>query len=110
MPHLPDPARALLGVGHLRAECARLGIREVAVAKPSAGAGMLGWVARVAPVSLRTSARIRLQRVQPKAIYKEDISQLVLPVPPGTDPAPYLVEVLRELVPAEEPSVVSAAP
>src|SRR5437879_7090185 len=32
---LPDAAQALLHVGHLRAEAARLGVREVAVAKPS---------------------------------------------------------------------------
>jgi transcription-repair coupling factor (superfamily II helicase) len=99
---LPEPARALLGVGHLRAECARLGIREAAVAKPSAGGGMLGWVARVAPVPLKTSARIRLQRIQPKAIYKEDISQLVVPLPRGADMAPFLTDLLTQLVPPEQ--------
>ena len=44
---LPDPARALLRIGHLRAECARLGIREVAVVTgepASAAAGSPpGW-------------------------------------------------------------------
>src|SRR5213083_2907806 len=50
---LPQSATALLAVGHLRAECARIGIREVAVAKD---------VARISPVELRTSGRIKLQR------------------------------------------------
>ena len=37
-------------------------------------------------------------------------SQLVAPLPRGTDPAPALVDLLRELVPAEEASVASVAP
>jgi hypothetical protein len=79
----------------------RTGVREVTVARGTA---------RLAPLVLPTSRHIRLQRLYKQAVYKEDLSQLVLPVPAGTDPAPYLVEVLRELVPAEEASVVSVAP
>src|SRR5437879_7216067 len=89
---LPKPATALLAVGHLRAECARIGVREVAVAKD---------VARIAPLELRTSGRIRLQRRHPKAVYKEDVNQLVLPLPRGANPAQLLTELLAELVPAE---------
>ena len=37
---LPEPAEALLRIGHLRAECARLGVREVAVV--TGGAGLIG--------------------------------------------------------------------
>src|SRR5437879_7956913 len=40
---LPDPAVALLDVGHLRADAARIGIREVAVARD---------VARISPLKL----------------------------------------------------------
>jgi transcription-repair coupling factor (superfamily II helicase) len=76
-------------------------VREVAVARGTA---------RLAPLVLPTSRRIRLQRLYKEAVYKEDLEQLVLPLPRGTDSAPYLVDVLRELVPAEEPSVVSVAP
>ena len=79
----------------------RAGVREVAVARGTA---------RLAPLVLATSRRIRLQRLYKAAVYKEDLEQLVLPLPPGTDPPQYIVEVLRELVPAEEPSVVSVAP
>jgi transcription-repair coupling factor (superfamily II helicase) len=98
---VPPAAEALLAVARLRAECVRAGVREVTVARGTA---------RLAPVVLPLSRRIRLQRLYKEAVYKEDLEQLVLPLPRGTDPAPYLVEVLRELVPAEEPSVVSVAP
>ena len=95
----PPPAQALLAVGHLRAECARIGVREVAVAKD---------VARIAPLALRTSGRIRLQRRFPKAVYKEDLEQLVLPLPRGVtaqgQAADFLTTVLAELVPAEDTS------
>ena len=98
---VPSTAEALLAVARLRAECVRAGVREVTVARGTA---------RIAPLALATSRRIRLQRLYKEAVYKEDLEQLVLPLPRGTDPPPYLVEVLRELVPAEEPSVVSVAP
>jgi len=94
----PPPADALLRVARLRAECARLGIREVAVARD---------VARIAPLRLKTSQMVRLGRRWPKAIYKEDIAQLVFPMTvagPRTskpDPAELLVAVLQELVPPE---------
>ncbi|MBV9284170.1 MAG: transcription-repair coupling factor, partial [Acidimicrobiia bacterium] len=98
---VPPAAEALLAVAHLRAECVRTGVREIAVARGTA---------RIQPLVLATSRTIRLQRLYKQAVYKEDLEQLVMPLPRGTDPASYLVEVLRELVPAEEPSVVSVAP
>ena len=94
----PPPAAALLRVARLRAECSRIGIREVSVAKD---------VARISPIALRTSQSVRLQRRFPRAVYKEDLGQLVLPMSlSGTrasrlDPAEFLVAVLQELVPAE---------
>jgi transcription-repair coupling factor (superfamily II helicase) len=98
---LPDPAEALLRIGDLRAECARTGVREVTVVK--GGAGLSGPVAtaRISPLTLKTSARIRLQRLWPKAIYKEDIGQIVLPLPRGAEPAGVLAELLAGLVPTE---------
>jgi transcription-repair coupling factor (superfamily II helicase) len=94
----PPPAAALLRVGRLRAECARLGIREVAVARD---------IARIAPLRLKASQMVRLGRRWPKAIYKEDIAQLVFPLSVAgpraskPDPADLLVAVLQELVPPE---------
>jgi transcription-repair coupling factor (superfamily II helicase) len=89
---VPPPAEALLRVAELRAECARCGIREVAVAK---------GVARLSPVQLRTSQTVRLQRKWPKSVYKEDAGLLILPVPPRVDPAEFLVAALGELYLAE---------
>jgi transcription-repair coupling factor (superfamily II helicase) len=87
---VPPPAEALLRVGHLRAECARIGIREVAVAR---------GVARLTPAKLMTSQAIRLQRKWPKAVYKDDAALLILPVPPRVDPAEFIVASLGELYP-----------
>jgi transcription-repair coupling factor (superfamily II helicase) len=90
---LPAPAEALLAVGLLRAECHRLGLREVS---------LVAGQARVSPLLLRTSETMRLRRVAKDAIYKEEIAQVVIPLKRGTDPATQLVSVLRELVPANE--------
>jgi transcription-repair coupling factor (superfamily II helicase) len=90
----PPPADALLRVARLRAECARIGIRELTVAK---------GVARMSPITLKLSQRVRLERRHPKAVYKEDLAQLILPLhsAPRADPADLLVAVLQELVPSE---------
>jgi transcription-repair coupling factor (superfamily II helicase) len=96
---LPDPAAALLRIGDLRAECARTGVREVTVTRGAASLPGAAATARLSPLPLRTSGRIRLQRRWPKALYKEDIAQLVLTVPTSVDAADYLAAVLGELVP-----------
>ena len=97
---LPDTAEALLGVARLRAECARLGLREIAVTKgPSFGGP--AFLARFAPLALKTSQQIRLKRLSPKAVYKEEIGQLQVPVNTATDLVDHLVALLRQLVPAE---------
>jgi transcription-repair coupling factor (superfamily II helicase) len=103
---LPAPAEALLRVGRLRAACARTGVREVTVVAartPSAPAGAAGagGTARLSPLPLRASSRIRLQRLWPKSVYKEEQGQLVVPLPRGADPAETLTELLDRLVPAE---------
>ena len=95
----PEPAEALLGVARLRAECVRTGVREVTVAR---------GVARLSPLQLRTSQQIRLQRVAPDAVYKEDLAQLVRPLPRGADPADAVIALLRELVPVEVPASVAS--
>jgi len=97
----PPPADALLRVARLRAECARTGVREVTVARD---------VIRLSPIELRASQRIRLQRISRDAVYKEDLSQLVVPLRRGADPVEAVTILLAELVPAEAPpSVASAA-
>ncbi|HUE60174.1 MAG TPA: transcription-repair coupling factor, partial [Acidimicrobiales bacterium] len=94
---LPEPARALLRIGHLRAECARLGIHEVAVVTGGAGLSASGFTARLAPLELKASQKVRLNRIAPKAVYKEDSGQLVIPLPKGADPASDLAALLGQL-------------
>jgi len=88
---LPAPADSLLQVGYLRAECHRLGIRDLQITSSDA---------RIQPIDLAVSATIRLRRLSKGAKYKEDLEQLVVPLPRRQDPATYLVQFLRDLVPA----------
>ncbi len=87
---LPGPAEALLMVGRMRAESHRLGITDLQITTDQA---------RLAPLELKLSATTRLKRIAKGAIYKEDLHQLVAPIPRGQDPAIFLVGFLRELVP-----------
>jgi transcription-repair coupling factor (superfamily II helicase) len=103
---VPPPAEALLAVGRLRAECVRTGVTEVtaALARPGqpGSPGRPGEaVARLSPIRLPVSAQVRLGRLHPRSIWKEDAAQLILPLPAGSDLALRLVRVLAELVPAE---------
>ncbi|HEY5664302.1 MAG TPA: transcription-repair coupling factor [Ilumatobacter sp.] len=92
---LPGPADALLMVARLRAECHRLGIVDVQIAAQQA---------RLAPLDLKLSAATRLKRLSRGAIHKEDLRQLVVPIPRRVDAAAFLVGFLQELVPAEAPA------
>jgi transcription-repair coupling factor (superfamily II helicase) len=99
---VPESAAALLEVAHLRAEAHRVGAREIAVARDTA---------RMSPIQLRTSQTIRLKRLYPKAVYKEDMKQVVLPLPTGRQKtesaATYIQAFLAAIIEAEEPSVAS---
>ncbi|MEY4230913.1 MAG: transcription-repair-coupling factor, partial [Actinomycetota bacterium] len=88
---VPAPAAALLDVGHLRAECHRLGLKDVSIQSNAA---------RLAPLPLKVSESMRLKRLSRTALYKDDTEQLVLPIPRGATPASFLVGFLRELIPA----------
>jgi transcription-repair coupling factor (superfamily II helicase) len=95
---VPEPARALLDVARLRAECARTGVREVAVARD---------VVRLGPLALKTSQTIRVQRLYPKAVYKEDLGQVVLPLPRGAHAADHVRKFLAEVVPDDTAPLAS---
>ena len=72
-------------------------------ARTAAGPGSAataGGTARLSPLALVASARIRLQRLWPKAVYKEEQAQVVVPLPRGADPAHALSDLLGQLVPA----------
>ena len=92
---LPEPAEALLQVGYLRAQCHRLGLRDIQISPNDA---------KLAPIELKLSETMRLRRLSKGAKYKEDLGQLVVPLPrrnpDGTkaEPSAYLVKFLRELV------------
>ena len=92
---LPEPAEALLQVGYLRAQCHRLGLRDIQISTNDA---------KLAPIELKLSETMRLRRLSKGAKYKEDLGQLVVPLPrrnpDGTkaEPSAYLVKFLRELV------------
>jgi transcription-repair coupling factor (superfamily II helicase) len=88
----PPEAAALLGVAVLRAECVRLGVREV-----NAGNGR---VIRLVPVELKRSEQLRLTRLAPRAVWKEATGELQLPLPKGEGLASWLADFLVELVPA----------
>ena len=100
---VPDIAQTLLDAARLRCECLRTGIREVAVAK-GPGFGGPKWVARLSPVELRASRRVRLERLYPQAAYQETAGLLVLPVKSPGVAAETLIAALGDLVPVEQPA------
>jgi transcription-repair coupling factor (superfamily II helicase) len=106
----PPPAAALLAVARLRAECVRLGMRDVAVQKGSV---------RLFPLMLRESQKLRLKRLAPKALVKGN-DEIVLPLAAqgpvgskqdGLKVVEGLLTMLAELVPVgqEAASMATAA-
>ena len=98
---VPAEAEALLEVAGLRAECVRTGVREVTVTK-GPGFGGPRYVARLTPVELPASKVIRLRRLYPDAVYKEDLRHLQLPVASADVAVSTVVAALRELIPPPE--------
>ncbi len=99
---IPDRAKSLLDVARLRAECVRIGLREVNVSKVSGmGAGMMpgAMVARMQPVDLKTSQEVRLQRLSKTAVFKQKEQLLVVPLKGGVNVIEALLMFLAELFP-----------
>ena len=105
---IPEVAQALLVVARLRCECLRTGVREVSVVK-GPGFGGPKWVARVSPVGLRPSRRVRLERLYPQAAYHEAAGLLVLPVQSAAAATETVIATLRDLVPDDEPAAAAAS-
>ncbi len=102
---LPGEAEALLSIGRLRVACLRAGVTEVTGVPARPGTpgspGKPGEVVvRLSPLSLPISSQVRLSRLAPGAIWKEDARQLILPVRSGRDLADRLAGFLSELLPA----------
>ncbi len=66
---VPQEAQRLLEVALLRAECSRLGVRDVVTVKGQ-GFGGPDWVAKLGPVSMRVSQEMRFQRLFPQSVWK----------------------------------------
>jgi len=98
---IPPDAEALLDVARLRAECVRTGVTEVTVTK-GPGFGGPKFVARIAPLALRTSATIRLERLYKGSIYKSEPQQLQLHLSSTETMVEDLVSALTDLVPPED--------
>ena len=62
-------------------------------------------VARVEPVVLPASAQVRLRRLVPGGSYKEEGSQLLVPLPEGGDAADAVRALLEELLPPTDAGV-----
>ena len=105
---IPDVAHTLLNAARLRCECLRTGVRDVAVVK-GPGFGGPKWVARLSPVRLRPSRRVRLERLYPQAAYQEAAGLLKLPVESSADAVETLIATLRDLVPDDEPAEAAAS-
>ncbi|MHB8670167.1 MAG: transcription-repair coupling factor [Acidimicrobiales bacterium] len=93
---IPAPAEALLSVARLRAECVRTGIREITVVARSGAT-----VARLSPLTLKTSQQMRLARLARGARWKEDLAQLVVPLPGAPGAADRLLDLITGLYPPE---------
>ncbi|MFA5774508.1 MAG: transcription-repair coupling factor [Ilumatobacteraceae bacterium] len=94
---LPTAAKALLIVGQLRAECHRLGIRELVVSNRRA---------KILPLSLKASEIMRLQRISTGSTYNEASKQVTIDLPDHDQEsgdaktgnvASYLVDLLKQL-------------
>ena len=104
---LPQPVTNLLEVAKLRVELRPYGITEVV---------LLGTQIRFAPVSLRESQVLRLQRLFPKSLVKAPLHTIMVPRPteaPGRSGAQplrdipllhWVLALVRELQPVAPPS------
>ena len=94
---VPAEAEALLSIGRLRVECLSAGVSEVVVTRRGSGAT---FAARLSPVTLRASRRVRLRRLfGDRAVLKEDARELHVPLRAGpADVVEQLIRLLAEVV------------
>ncbi len=94
---VPEPAESLLSIGRLRVECLRAGVSEVVVTRRGGGAlSAERFAARLAPVDLPASRRVRLRRLHgDRAILKEDSRELHVPL--RADAGPVIDQVVALL-------------
>jgi transcription-repair coupling factor (superfamily II helicase) len=95
---VPPAAEVLLDVARLRATCLRAGITDVVVTRNQAFSGP-AHVAKLAPLDLPDSRQIRLQRLVPRSVYKDDTGEVQVPIGSPREAATTLIELLDELSP-----------
>ena len=101
---VPDPAEALLSIGRLRVECLRAGVSEVVVTRRGGGTlSAARFAARLAPVELPASRRVRLRRLYgDRAILKDESRELHVPLRADAGPViDQLVALLADVVAAD---------
>ena len=82
-------------------ECLRVGITEVTVTK-GPGFGGPDWIAKLKPVVLKASKRVRVDRLYEGSQYLEEPKVLQLAMTKKDDPPSFLVQALRDLIPVED--------
>jgi len=95
---LPGPALGLLALARLRTAAMARGIRDISMSPVRPG-GSRSPVVRVSPVSLAASSQVRLRRLVPGAVFKEELGQLSVPVQAGQVAADVVRTLLEDLVP-----------
>jgi transcription-repair coupling factor (superfamily II helicase) len=99
---LPAPAEGLLALARLRVAALVRGIDEIAMSSVRPG-GTRRPVVRLSPVRLPASAEVRLRRSAPGAAYREDLAQLLVPIPEGERAADAVRQLVEDLIPAGSP-------
>ena len=105
---VPAEAEALLEVARLRAECVRTGVREVTVTKGT-GFGGPKWVARLFPLNLPASKKVRVERLYKGTVVKPQVEQVLLALKGSAGAAAEVVAALTDLVPAPAPDAASSS-
>lgn len=102
----PEEALELLEIANLRVLCIKLGIKELSVvpnrAYSSYGDNKKKATARLSPIKMPASVKVRLQRLYPKSVYKQDIQQLILPIEVAASDKSFskeLISILSTLFP-----------
>jgi len=101
---LPAAAESLLGVARLRVLCAAAGVTDVSVRSVPGG----GAEARITPLRLRESRRVRLERLWPSAAYDPSSGRLRVPLRSRSGAVEAITEVLDRLAEGSRPAAASS--
>ena len=100
---LPATAETLVAVAHLRVLCVGAGVTDVSVRSLAGG----GAEARISPLRLRESRRVRLERLWPSAVYEPAGGRLRLPLRRRAAAVEAVTEVLEQLAGGSPPAAVT---